>query len=87
MTDLTETEQPIVRSLFRSFVDTVSDVTFGSPVIAKFIQDGLLSFSDRVLRVSPSIQVSEQIFYKILKTFLLFKIFFSLLMYCKKNNL
>lgn len=55
--ELTEAEQPNVRSLFRSFVDTVSDVTFGSSVIAKFIQDGLLSFSDRVLRVSPSIQV------------------------------
>lgn len=56
ITELTETEQPIVRSLFRSFVETVSDVTLGSSVIAKFIDDGLLSINDQV-SISPSIQV------------------------------
>lgn len=62
LTDFYEGEQPVVRSLFKAFVENVSDVTFGNETISKFIQKGLLSVSDGVLRVSPAIQVILFIF-------------------------
>ncbi|KAI1714509.1 protein FAM [Ditylenchus destructor] len=59
LAEFCEGEQPMVRSLFKAFAATCQDITFGNATVAKYIQDGLLSVTDDVLRVSPSIQNDE----------------------------
>ncbi|KAI1733314.1 ribosomal l28e protein family domain-containing protein [Ditylenchus destructor] len=59
LAEFCESEQPMVRSIFKAFTATCQDITFGNATVAKYIQDGLLSVTDGVLRVSPSIQMDS----------------------------
>uniref|UniRef100_A0A914E6V1 Uncharacterized protein n=1 Tax=Acrobeloides nanus TaxID=290746 RepID=A0A914E6V1_9BILA len=48
-----------VRSLVTAIVESVSDITFGNPKIAEYIEKGLLCVSDGKVRIAPSIQEED----------------------------
>lgn len=47
-----------VRSLVTAIVESVSDITFGNPKIAEFIEKGLLCVSEGKVKIAPNIQVA-----------------------------